>query len=74
MDPAPATARRITNRCLVVLFVAVLWLPLTGRLLGLELLPAMSENRPLTPLPELGLNPAQLAGFHDRLELLAISL
>jgi hypothetical protein len=63
MDPSPATVRRVTDRCLIVLFVAVLWLPLTGRLLGVELLPGLSENRPLTPLPELGWDTTQLATF-----------
>jgi hypothetical protein len=63
MNPAPAKIRRVTNRCLIVLFVAALWLPLTGRLLGLELFPAMSENRALTPLPEVSLDPSQLGTF-----------
>jgi hypothetical protein len=63
MNDRPATVRRVTDCCLIVLFVAVLWLPLTGRLLGLDLLPALSENRPPAPLPKLDWDPSVFANF-----------
>ena len=63
MNDRPAAIRRVTDRCLIALFVVVLWLPLMGRLLGLQLLPALSENRPLTPLPKLDWDTSLLASF-----------
>jgi hypothetical protein len=66
--PEPGPRRRVADLVLIAGFLATIWLPLAGMLLGLDAAFVLPENRNLAPRPSLAVKPEALRTFPGQFE------